>query len=252
TGQDSLAIRAGKKMRGEELLMTQLGGVRLKHELDRIPLWRGNHVSVKQLAEDTAKYLYLPRLRDTDVLLAAIRDGISRLTWKTETFAYAEKYDEAKKRYVGLQHGNAGQILIDGQSVLVKPEVAAAQIDADKLAEDSRVSVNTGTTPVTGGSQTTSNGNNVIVVPTEGSPSPKAKPRRFHGTVDLDTLRVGRDAGRIAEEVVQHLSSLTGVAVKVTLEIEAEIPQGASDELVRTITENCRTLKFKSQGFEES
>jgi hypothetical protein len=36
----------------------------------------------------------------------------------------------------------------------------------------------------------------------------------------------------------------------VTLEIEAEIPNGAPDNVVRTVTENGRTLKFKSQGFE--
>jgi hypothetical protein len=50
----------------------------------------------------------------------------------------------------------------------------------------------------------------------------------------------------------RHPSALMGVMLKVTLEIEADIPQGASDELARTITGNCRTLKFKSQGFEES
>jgi hypothetical protein len=38
--------------------------------------------------------------------------------------------------------------------------------------------------------------------------------------------------------------------VKVTLEIEAEIPSGAPDNVVRTVTENSRTLKFTSQGFE--
>ena len=68
-GQDSLAVRAAKKLKNEELLMVELGDVRLRHELDRVPLWRGNHVGVKQLAEDMAKYLYLPRLRDDDVLL---------------------------------------------------------------------------------------------------------------------------------------------------------------------------------------
>ena len=36
----------------------------------------------------------------------------------------------------------------------------------------------------------------------------------------------------------------------MTLEIEAEIPNGAPDNVVRTVTENGRTLKFKSQGFE--
>jgi len=39
--------------------------------------------------------------------------------------------------------------------------------------------------------------------------------------------------------------------VTVALEIEAEIPSDAPDNLVRTVTENSRTLKFTSQGFEQ-
>lgn len=34
------------------------------------------------------------------------------------------------------------------------------------------------------------------------------------------------------------------------IEIEAEIPSGVPDHVVRTVTENSRTLKFTSQGFE--
>ncbi len=37
----------------------------------------------------------------------------------------------------------------------------------------------------------------------------------------------------------------------LTLEIEAELPEGAPDNVVRTVTENARTLKFKTHGFEE-
>jgi hypothetical protein len=75
--------------------------------------------------------------------------------------------------------------------------------------------------------------------------------RRFHGTVALDPTRVGRDASRIADEVIAHLSGLVGAEVRVTLEIEAEIPSGAPDQVVRTVTENSRTLKFMSHGFEK-
>ena len=53
---------------------------------------------------------------------------------------------------------------------------------------------------------------------------PAAKPKRFHGTVTLDPTRVGRDASRIADEVIAHLAGLVGAKVTVTLEIEAEIP----------------------------
>jgi len=50
--------------------------------------------------------------------------------------------------------------------------------------------------------------------------------------------------------VIAHLSGLVSAKVKVTLEVEAEIPSGVSDQVVRTVTENSRTLKFTSQGFE--
>ncbi len=83
------------------------------------------------------------------------------------------------------------------------------------------------------------------------TPGPVPGPKRFHGSVTLDPTRVGRDAGRIADEVIAHLGGLVGSEVKVTLEIEANIPSGAPENVVRTVTENSRTLKFKDHGFEE-
>jgi hypothetical protein len=63
---------------------------------------------------------------------------------------------------------------------------------------------------------------------------------------------VGRDAGRIADEVISHLAGLVGADVNVTLEISASVQSGIPEKVVRTVTENCRTLKFGSQGFEEA
>ncbi len=68
--------------------------------------------------------------------------------------------------------------------------------------------------------------------------------------MSLDPTRSGRDAGRIADEVITHLSGLVGAQVTVTLEIQAEVPGGVPENVVRTVTENARTLKFDSQGFE--
>ena len=81
---------------------------------------------------------------------------------------------------------------------------------------------------------------------------PTVRPhRRYHGTVRLDPTRVGRDAGQIAQEVIAHLVGLSGADVTVTIDIEANLPEGASEHVVRTVTENGRTLKFESgSGFE--
>ncbi len=251
-GQDSLATRAAKKLRNEEGLLTQMGGVRLRTELDRVPLWHGNHVGVKQLCEYAARYLYMPRLRDDDVLTGAIRDGLSSLTWQTETFAYAESWDQQRGRYQGLRYGQTTQIIIDERSVLVKPEAATAQIAADNQAAEAAKAAKT-----SGGSDaTTSTDGSASTSPTRQGATPVTPPtapklRRFHGTAQVDPIRLGLSAGRIAEEVVQHLTGIVGAEVQVTIEVHANLPDGAGDKLVRDVTENCRTLKFTDFGFEE-
>jgi hypothetical protein len=50
--------------------------------------------------------------------------------------------------------------------------------------------------------------------------------------------------------VIAYLAGLVGSNVRVTLEIESELPAGFPEHVVRTVTENSRTLKFTSQGFE--
>lgn len=83
-----------------------------------------------------------------------------------------------------------------------------------------------------------------------GQPQPP-KPKRYHGTVVLDSARTGRDASRIADEVITHLVGLVGSNVKITLEIDAEVSAGVPDNVVRRVMENSRTLKFDSStGFE--
>jgi predicted AAA+ superfamily ATPase len=105
SGTDALAVRASKKLRTDELYLTSFAATRLRMELDRIPLWRGDHVPVKQLVEDFARYLYLPRLKDSTVLLDAIHDGINLLVWAQDSFGYADSYDDDAGRYRGLRGG---------------------------------------------------------------------------------------------------------------------------------------------------
>ncbi|MBD2309099.1 hypothetical protein H6G17_26920 [Chroococcidiopsis sp. FACHB-1243] len=50
----------------------------------------------------------------------------------------------------------------------------------------------------------------------------------------------------IPHEVIQHFASLVGAEVKITLEVQASIPNGVPDNVVRTVTENCQVLKFTS------
>jgi hypothetical protein len=247
SGAEALAVRVSRKLRSDELYLTTFASTRLRMELERVPLWRGDHVAVKQLVEDFARYLYLPRLRDSSVLLNAISDGVNLLTWMQDGFAFTDGFDEVAGRYQGLR---AGQMvtLVDAHApgLVVKPAVAVRQLDAERPVPVSGATAEPltrggpGTSATAGGAE-----------PGKGVDPAAARPKRFHGTAALDATRVGRDASRIADEVISHLVGLVGTRVTVTIEVEAEIPDGVPDHVVRTVTENSRTLKFTSQGFEQ-
>ena len=242
TAQGPLAERASKRMRSGELLVTNLAGTLLGIHMDRIPLWRGNHVAIEQLIEDFSRYSYLPRLKDPAVLLDAVANGLSLLTWEQDTFAYAEGYDEEAGRYLGLRAGQAVSINDRDRGLIVRPEVARHQLDAEAAAivPDVEPPIDPPVDPPAPGP--------TDVDITEILTPPKA--RRYHGSVKLDPTRLGRDASVIANEVIAHLSGVMGADVRLTLEIEVDIPGGTPEQVIRTVTENSRTLKFDDSGFE--
>lgn len=249
TGSDPLAVRASKKLRTDELFLTSFAPTRLRMELDRIPLWRGDHVAVKQLVEDFARYLYLPRLKNSAVLLGAISAGLSLLTWSKESFGFADSFDETAGRYRGLRNGTVTHLTdLQSSELVVKPDIASRQIDAERAEVPVPAPLPENGESGNGKGGTVQQGNGY---PLEAQPMVATKPKRFHGTATLDATRVGRDASKIAEEVIAHLAGIVGARVNVTIEIEAELPDGAPDNVVRTVTENSRTLKFTSLGFEK-
>ena len=230
-------------MRNDELLIATFAGTRLRMELDRVPLWRGKHVEVRQLLDDFARYLYLPRLRDPSVLLDAIRTGLGLMTWEQDSFAYADSFDEGAGRYRALHHG---PLTDSDPGLVVHPEVARKQLDAEAAVQPPTDDDSYGDPAETTPDREV---HDVETGELPGFEAP-AKARRYHGSVSLDPTRVGRDASKVADEVIAHLAGLTGADVRLTLEIEADIPDGAPEQVVRVVTENSKTLKFEDTGFE--
>ncbi len=248
-GQGPLAAKVADKLANEGQLNSVFAGILLRMELDKIPLWRGDHVEVKQLTSDFAKYTYLPRLVSTETLLQSIQDGLGKISWSTETYAFANGFDAENNRYLGLTGGRASLVSATGSDLLVKPDIAMAQFKREEIPAESGERPSAGTTGTAG---VTSDAG-TAAVGGESRPEESEKiPRRFYGTVALDSSRVGRDAGKIAEEIIQHIQLLKKSKIRVTLEIQAEIPDGVPDHIIRTVTENCRTLKFEDHGFEEA
>jgi hypothetical protein len=269
--QGPLAVSASRRLKMEDMLIPDYAGTLLRGEMDRVPLWRGNHVSIKELADFFARYVYLPRLKNTDVLLEAIQKGVASMLWQQETFAYADRWDVENHRYLGLKAGQQIQVKLNANSVLVKPEVALAQMAADEAAA-AQARMETVTTYTDGtiqaGTTVNERGGTSILEPTTTilTPTPPSLSdgpgyavsqsegeqhyHRFYGSIKINPRMMAGDAGKIMEEVVKHLTTLYGSDVQVTLEIEAKMPKGVTESTRRTVEENCRTLRFDGFGFE--
>jgi hypothetical protein len=242
-GKDSPILQASRKLVNEEHLITTYAAARLTLEILNDYVWKNaNHIDLKTLWKYLTNYLYLPRLKDEQVLSNAIADGVGNLLWN-ENFAYATGYDETKQKYLGLEVGARISPIISASSLLVKPDIAQQQIQTEVIPPPPPPIIKTDLD----GSGDDEDEQKVIPSP----PPQLIQKRRFYGSVELDSERMNRDACAIADEVLQHLTSLIGAKVKVILEIEAEVTEGIPDNVIRTVSENCKTLKFKSQGFEE-
>ena len=73
----------------------------------------------------------------------------------------------------------------------------------------------------------------------------------FYVSAQLDTTRIGRDVQRLVEEVISHLTSVEGAQVELSLDVNVISPKGMSTQTVRTVSENCQTLRVQTFGFEE-
>ncbi len=256
SGSENHIIKASKEMVQMEQLITRWSPALLRMELDKW-LWKDKqHIQIKKIWEYLSSYCYLPRLKNIDVLLDTIRNGLA----SDEYFAYAEGITD-EGRYLALKFNQSSGFYVDINGYLVRPEAAKAQIEKERI-EKERDKTPAGITyhgesaqipnpvfrePVADDSITKIVPSNV----TNPQVPQSKKPKRFYATVKLNASRIGRDAGRIAEEIVQHLTLLSGADVEVTMEIQAKITDGVPDNVVRIVTENCRTLKFTNFAFEE-
>ena len=229
-GNEDYSVKATKKLKDSELLVTQWSPALLKMELEKW-IWKDEqHVNVKKLWKDMTSYLYFTRLRDEKVLINTIQEGLK----SKDFFAYANDVD-VEGKYLGLAFDKDSVLIsLDDKSVLIKPEIAVKQIVVDKPTESESTE---SSTIADSGHQEVSDGD---------SSSTKT---RFHGTVSLDWETLPIKAGEISSEIIGHLKALKNSNVEIILEISGTVPDGISDEVIRTLSENCKTLKFLDWEF---
>ena len=225
-----------------ELVITTWSPIHLRTKLKEL-YWKEGQPTAGAMAfwEDTLRYLCLPRLKERDVLAQAIRSGaVSR-----DFFGTA--YDQHDNSFDGFQLGSEN-VQLDDTLLLIDPE-AAKQYEASQSKPEGTPQESAG---AEGESSTTGTSGPGSGGPDQGpgTGAADARPRSFHGTVEVAPATAKMRLVQIADEIVSVLVSDPNGSVKVVVEISAEFPDGAKDHLKRTVSENARTLGLKSADWE--
>lgn len=239
-----------------ELIIAAWSPIHLRASLKAL-YWKNGNVAVGAMAfwEDTLRYLYLPRLRNRDVLAQAIRSGAASRDF------FATAYGQTGEEFEGFQFGIAA-IQFDDTLLLIDPE-AALEIEA-RRAKPVPPPADTGTQPG-GGNEKQDNGipevkdNTAGFGKTSPSPTPPVTPppvppaprfRSFHGSAEVNPAGAKMRLVELAEEIIALLTADPNATVKVTLEVSADFPDGAPDHVKRAVSENARSLGLKIADWE--
>lgn len=68
--------------------------------------------------------------------------------------------------------------------------------------------------------------------------------------MEVDAPLAKSKLNTIAEEVIKLLATDPYATVRITLEIDAEFPHGASDTIKRGVSENANNLGFRTKDWE--
>jgi len=207
-------------------------------------------VSTRKVWTDMASFYNFPRLVGAEALLVTIARGVS----ETGLFGYA--MGKEGDRYLGLKYGeNPGLVNISEAELLIKADVA----DAYKRSQTSAGNGPGAATAAASGNsspggtmpESPSGGTQEGPVPNGGghsSPAPTTARRQFSGVVTLDLTNGMQPIRQVLDEVLANLAG-TGAHVTVQLDISARNVNPFPPTLVRTVSENARSLNFARAEF---
>jgi predicted AAA+ superfamily ATPase len=232
-----------------ELVIEAWSPIHLRDRLKEI-YWKDDKVAVGAMSfwEDSLRYLYLPRLRNKEVLAQAIRTGA-----KARDF-FGIAYSQSGEKFEGFEFGSAN-VQFNDTLLLIQP--AAAEAYEAKQVKPPAPAVTggrgSGNPPIVGPSP--GPGETTVVDKPHGGtgptpPPPSQKLNEFFGSVEISAGSAKVKLAEVADEIIAQLRSDPNAHVTINVEIHAEFPNGASDQIRRAVSENATSLGFKSKTWE--
>jgi hypothetical protein len=249
TAGDELVKELERICTDNELVISRWSAMHLRSLLIQY-YWKAERpaVGAGAVLQDTLKYLYLPRLRSHEVFEQAIQQGVA-----TEDF-FGTALGEKDGRFEGFQLG-VPHVHVDDTLLLIEP-VAAKAFRASQASTSEDPTTPIGLGGVQPAAQPTALPGSTPTVYPPATPAPQGSPsspkmKSFHGTVEVTAATARARLLQIAEEVISQLVSDPMAKVSVNVEISAEFPQGAAEQVRRAVSENATNLKFKVSEWEK-
>jgi hypothetical protein len=195
--------------------------------------------------EDTLRYLYLPRLKNRDVLAQAISSGAASLD------SFGTPYGQHDDRFDGFQFGS-GNVQLDNTLLLIEPDAARRYEESHCKKEVSSLEAVAGL----GETQLETGSPGAVPIVADGarktrdSAAGSSPSVSFHGTAEVAPATAKMRLVQIGDEIVSVLGSDPNAGVKVVVEISAEFPDGAKDTIKRAVSENAQSLGLKNADWE--
>src|SRR3984957_1684257 len=228
-----------------ELVISAWSPIHLRDTLKKL-YWKDGKKSVGAMAfwEDMQRYLYLPRLRDRNTLEQAIVKGAT-----TKDF-FGTAYGQSGDVFEGFRFGDPN-VQLDDTLLLVEAE-GAKQYEETLLASLTQNAGNV--TGVSSPPKITPAGKTLFDPPATGVDAIPAgtsgKAKSFYGSVEVNPATAKIRLVQLVEEVINNLASDPQGELKITMEINADFPNGASDQIKRAVSENAKSLGFKTWTWE--
>ena len=229
-GPDGISKRAFARAKKDEIVLTEYSPYLLDRDISGMLLRDRDHMACAELADDYMRYCYLRRFSDVGVL----RDAITRGVEGKDYFAYADGWDDARGRYLGLRLGE--RPVVDMRSgLVVRREKALEQI---AFTPEPGPGPTPGPSPQPGPAPGPGPSPDPIPTPDE----PKPLPHDVELEAQLDRLSAGMQVGTIIEEILQRLYDLGGTDADLTFEAFVHVPDGIDERTSGVIKENAKTL----------
>ena len=146
-------------------------------------------------------------------------------------YGIADRFDEAKGEYVGLRLAQLVTVDLTSDMVLVRRDVADAQL-AKQAPQTAQRNVKDEPPPP------------------PPPPPPAARPRRFYAKVTLDPNRPTPQVSNIAQSILSELDRARGTTITLTLDIDAETADGFPEDVESIVRDNAASLRISDFGFE--